>query len=319
MSISSISAENLKGINLGSVSVLKGTSAAAAGVGDPVLYPLLWWGSGRGQTYPINTNLYRILVLKMTMPGNWNLNLGSVARVIWKVVGEGDSENVSEDVIIRHKSGSKYVMNSIIADLNDLPLEAGAGSPSHTGWSGMVEGFRIDPHEFSAATNFFVEEIKIAAFERANEDYTIRWDSADTDALPRGETDRNSVSAATTVSFYRDTNNSGFNGTLIASGVSASAGQYTWDTSALANGTYYIYGIISDGTSTNRYYARWPIVVDHNVSTTPTISLSTNSLSFTGSGSKTFNISNSGGGTLNWSVTDNASWLSVSPSSGNGC
>lgn len=53
-----------------------------------------------------------------------------------------------------------------------------------------------------------------------------------------------------------------------------------------------------------------------------TLGSSVSSLSFTGvvggasPAAKTFTISNTGGGTLTWSLTETASWLSVSPTSG---
>ncbi len=56
----------------------------------------------------------------------------------------------------------------------------------------------------------------------------------------------------------------------------------------------------------------------------PTISLNKTSISFsasegsTTSKADTFSISNSGSGTLNWSLSDNAAWLSASPTSGSG-
>ncbi|MFN8004310.1 MAG: S8 family serine peptidase [Acidobacteriota bacterium] len=56
--------------------------------------------------------------------------------------------------------------------------------------------------------------------------------------------------------------------------------------------------------------------------TTPTIGVSPTSLSFSGAAgganpaNQTISITNTGGGTLNWSATDNASWLTVSPASG---
>jgi hypothetical protein len=89
----------------------------------------------------------------------------------------------------------------------------------------------------------------------------------------------------------------------------------------MAEGTYYIYAIYSDGTNSNRTYARWPIVIDHTPappSTSPAIKLSKSSLYFSaGAGnSQGFTVSNSGGGTLNWSVSDNRSWMSVGPTSG---
>jgi hypothetical protein len=54
----------------------------------------------------------------------------------------------------------------------------------------------------------------------------------------------------------------------------------------------------------------------------PSIGLSPTSLSFTAQqggtnpANQTLNVSNTGGGTLNWTAGDNASWLSVSPASG---
>lgn len=56
----------------------------------------------------------------------------------------------------------------------------------------------------------------------------------------------------------------------------------------------------------------------------PVLNVNPSSLSFTvvqGSGnppSQTLTVSNAGGGTLNWSVTDNASWLTHTPQSGAG-
>ena len=57
-------------------------------------------------------------------------------------------------------------------------------------------------------------------------------------------------------------------------------------------------------------------------STSPTMSLSPSSLTFSGTqgganpAAKTLSITNTGGGTLSWTVSDNAAWLSLSPASG---
>ena len=54
----------------------------------------------------------------------------------------------------------------------------------------------------------------------------------------------------------------------------------------------------------------------------PVLTLSATSLSFSGTAGtadpadKTFSVSNTGGGTLNWSASESASWLSLSPGSG---
>jgi hypothetical protein len=61
------------------------------------------------------------------------------------------------------------------------------------------------------------------------------------------------------------------------------------------------------------------ITVGKPVSTTPVLSVSPSTLSFGSStNQKSFIIANIGGGTLNWSVSCNQPWLSVSPSSGSG-
>lgn len=63
---------------------------------------------------------------------------------------------------------------------------------------------------------------------------------------------------------------------------------------------------------------------DVTAAPTPTIGLSATTLSFSavqgGSSpaNKTISVSNSGSGTLNWTATENASWLSLSPASGTG-
>ena len=302
--ITTISAVNRQGDSLGNIRVLKGTSKS--GNTDPILY-LLWFNGGRGAATKIDSNKYRILVLKMGLPGNWDLVGGSVARIYWHVQGEFFSNSVekmhqSADVIVRHKSGSAITIDTIIADMKTLPLE---NSQSNTGWNGSIDGFRVDPHEFSTNKSFYIQEVKLAAFERADDSYTIKWNYTD------------EYSTAASLSLYYDTNNSGYNGTLIKSGIAPTNEQYTWNTANMANGTYYIYATFSDGLNNNRTYARWPIVIDHTVAASPVISLNKSSLDFgTTANSKTFTISNSGGGTLNWSVTDNRAWMSVSPTSG---
>jgi hypothetical protein len=65
-------------------------------------------------------------------------------------------------------------------------------------------------------------------------------------------------------------------------------------------------------------------ILSFNTSQMPQISINIKSLSFSATQNgtlpqaKTFDISNSGGGTLNWSITDDASWLDISLTSGTG-
>jgi hypothetical protein len=306
-SITTVTGIDRAGNNLGKVRVLKGSNRS--GSADPTLF-FLWFYEGRGAQTKIDSSKYRILVLKMGIDGNWDLNAGSVARLYWHVEGEffsptSEKMHQSADVIVRHKNegSGKVTIDTIITDMNDVTLE---GSQSNTGWKGSIDGFRIDPHEFSGTKNFYIHNVKLAAYERADDSYTFKWNYTD------------STSRNPTLALYYDTNNSGYNGSVIKAGIDPSKGQYTWDTSRMAEGTYYIYAIYSDGMNSNRTYARWPIVIDHTQVASPAISLSKTSMTFNAgaSNSQTFSVSNSGGGTLNWTVSDNQSWLSVSPTSG---
>jgi hypothetical protein len=272
----------------------------------------LYFYGGRGATNYIDSNRYRILVLKMGLPGNWDLVGGSVVRIYWHVQGEFNGSGISlmhqsADVIIRHKSG-KVVMDTSIAVMKDLTLEQ---SQSTTGWNSVIDTFRVDPHEFSNSKSFYVREIKLAAFERADRSYTFKWDYTD------------SIATSSTLSLYRDTNGSGYNGTLIKSGINPSNEQYTWNTSNRSAGTYYIYATYSDGRNTNRTYAPWPIVISHTSDPTAEIQLSRSQMDF-GSVSgivtnpQTFLIENGGTGTMDWSVSTNQTWLSATPLGGSG-
>jgi hypothetical protein len=98
--------------------------------------------------------------------------------------------------------------------------------------------------------------------------------------------------------------------TLDCSGI---IGRYTsiaMDTSNRPHISYY------DGSNHDLKYARYLGV------TVPTISFSPSSFSFSATQgganppSQTLHIWNSGGGTLSWSVSDDATWLSLSPTSG---
>ncbi|CAB1062259.1 Unclassified head protein [Olavius sp. associated proteobacterium Delta 1] len=77
--------------------------------------------------------------------------------------------------------------------------------------------------------------------DSADAGFTIQWidDDPDDDA---------------TVALYYDVDNSGADGTLIAAGLSEDADavgddEYIWDTSGIADGTFYVYAVIDDGVN----------------------------------------------------------------------
>ncbi len=96
----------------------------------------------------------------------------------------------------------------------------------------------------------------------------------------------------------------------------------TYNTAALSPGSYSGTITITDTNATNSPQTiSVSLTVNAPPALVPSISLSTTTLSnssIEGSNapSQTFNVSNSGGGTLSYSISDNRTWLNVSPSSG---
>jgi hypothetical protein len=307
LSITNIPARDEAGNSLGSVRVLNGTTSG--NVSDPEIFPL--YSTMRGASTRIDTNRYRILTLKWGLGGkNRDIAAGSIGRIVWKLNTES-VENVSDDLILNHLPNAN-VIQTISADMKTLPLETDpGGSPSHSGWTGLLDSFRIKPDEFSTAVNFYVQSIKLTAFEQADASYTIRWNYS------------NLGTAAPTLQFFWDTTGTGFNGTQIVAGLTPTAGTYTWNTSALGAGTYYIYArIVNGSTVMNQTYARWPIVVQHG-GVLSTLSLDRSQLNFgvTTNGaavtsSQVVHVATAAG--VAWNVGSNLSNVTVSPASGTG-
>jgi hypothetical protein len=316
--IESIPLQTQGGVDLTSQTVLTGTSIAGpgAGFGDPQLG--LLWNPGRGATTRIDPNKYRILTLEMGVQNlARSINDGAIARVLWRVAGnDACGESVSNDVIFTSRAGAN-VVNRLIMDLADrttLPIEEGCpdgwvkGSSSTPG----LDLFRVDPHEYTPATPFFIARVKLAAFERAGNSYNITWAFSDT--------------GSGTVDLYYDNDGSGFDGTLIASNLSATPGSYTWNTTGVSAPSVFIYAVYRDdfagGSNENRVYAKWPIVLENNAA--PEVSVNRSRLNYGVANATTMTPSqrvlvNVTSGNPCWTVSNPApSVFTVSPSSGTG-
>jgi hypothetical protein len=330
----SIAAVDEAGSSLGNVNVLQGTSPVAGqtGSGDPYMYFLWYAGDGRGRFKKIDSSRYHIMTLEMGVPDKArDVNLGSIGRLVWLIEGEETRENVSNDLIFNSRTGVN-VMSKIITSMRTcspsatewnhcLRLEDPAASPSTTGWSGNIENFRLDPHEYSPATSFYVKKLKLAANEKTvNNRYTIQWTYTD------------SLRPATpTLTLSYDTDLDPSNGlTQIVAGLNpAGASSHTWNTSGVPNGTYYIYASVSDGLNTNAAYSRWPIIVDSSNASAllPRITLNRRRLDFGGSDNGrvvgdpqpvTVNVVGAGGSSVQWKVSSSDPSVIVSPASGSG-
>jgi hypothetical protein len=306
-----ITYEDFKGTTFANqkVYVAGADKASPPNVGDPTVFLLHFLH--RGATTQIDASRYHNLTLKMGIWGAQSVNDGSIARILWRNRTE-TTENVSQDVIVLHQP-NKWIMSKIVLDLAKLPLEEGAGSPSHSGWTGFLDCFRVDPHEFSDGRQFFIDDVKITADWKADASFPIEWALSDSDGSP-------------TVSLYYDTDASGYNGTLIASlsAQAPGAGSYTWITAGVPEGTYWIYAVTGDGTNTHRAYARGPVIVDHGQAQYSTIELSRTEVYMgatrrgAATGQEEVVLTNSGTGAFAWTAQSNKSWLTVTPTSGSG-
>lgn len=143
-----------------------------------------------------------------------------------------------------------------------LDLPAMGLAEGSEGWSGTQSTFRFDIHEEDDQSGsillpdfFRIDKAHLTSRPisgRGSDPGTragtlIRW----TPLQGSGQVD-----------LYWDNDNSGFNGTLITSNRSMSGGVYAWDTSAMPNGTYWVYIVAHDAFNRNSWYSLAPLVVD---------------------------------------------------------
>lgn len=246
--ITSIPAETPAGTPLGNVNVFWAQSTPAAPpAGDPIVAPL--WQSPA--PYRIDPLRYRILTVEFGLPNlARSVNGGSVARIVWRVVGDTDS--VSDDIVFSSRLGAN-VMDKVTLDMADrvvLPIEQGSTIGWVRGSTGQgIDRFRFDPHEFPAATPFYIRRIKLAALEHVavGANYTIQWTAS---------------KSSGTVTVYYDTDRDPSNGRTLIGSAATSGGSLVW-TPNVPPGEYFISFDINDGQgNTNAVYSRWPIAVD---------------------------------------------------------
>jgi hypothetical protein len=91
------------------------------------------------------------------------------------------------------------------------------------------------------------------------------------------------------------------------------------NTAGLAAGTYSATVTVSSSGATSKTVA---VTLTLSSASTPAIALSKSSMAFSGTigqaspAPQSFQVSNAGGGTLSWNVSDNVAWLAANPTSG---
>ena len=194
--------------------------------------------------YPFNDNGPRIDAAKyhlFTMGYQVNAFIqgtASVSRIFWRPdLDPGTPETVTEDIL-------NYPGYHVVTiDLATAAMENNPPFNLPIPWQGTEAMVRIDPHEEPGNVSFSVDFVKLAAEDESDGQFQITWNDSDSDD-------------DATISLYWDTDNTGFDGTLITSGIREddTANSYLWSTGTLPNGPVWVYARITDGLDTvNRY------------------------------------------------------------------
>jgi hypothetical protein len=140
--------------------------------------------------------------------------------------------------------------HTVLAGWHEYTIDLSA----YPNWTGTMGWLRIDPVR-AAGVQFKFDWIKLVIPNSSS--HTVTWTSVNP--------------GSTKMALYYDENNNGLDGNLIASGISTSANSYKWDTSAMEAGTYYIYGVVGEGSSAASSYSPGtltvgvPLVLDKKV------------------------------------------------------
>ncbi|MFA7327977.1 MAG: hypothetical protein WC081_00510, partial [Candidatus Ratteibacteria bacterium] len=110
-----------------------------------------------------------------------------------------------------------------------------------------------DPFTVNHPSVITIVQPSTAGLTPTGDQYTITWTTSGLDET-----------GVDTVSLYYDINNSTGGETLIISGLAATLNSYSWDTGAMASGTYYIKGVISDGTWQDTDYSVGTVTISNS-------------------------------------------------------
>lgn len=252
--------------------VTKGTPRPTAS-GVPASDNQLWLNTGvvkdRSNTL-MDTSKFKYLTWRYWQEGTQNTIVGWVTRLIWWNRGFDVDSTVTKDIVIE-EGWNTYRLNLSGAAIEPVSSDV----PSAYGWRDSMKYIRFDPNEIANAagtltSTFHLDYIKLTAPDVAYGAFDIRWNATS--------------GISPTVSLYYDTDTTVSNGmTLITSTLPAATGSYTWDSSAVAEGTYYVYARVQDAYNSTGRYSESPVIVKRSPSltitqpsgTAPSVSLGT--------------------------------------------
>ena len=201
----------------------------------------------------IDASLYNVVSWKFLTGRPQDVVFGSVARIIWQAKSSGDVLPFNGDDTMTFDDWNEYVqdMNSVALE----PLLHAPGTYISPTWHGSIDMFRVDLLEFEVPTNYYIDWLRVTAADQANTQFTITYNLSDVE----------DVGAGLSLALYYNTTKSSTGGTLITSAIRGDdpTRSYVWDVSGLADGTYYVYGVASDGVNSITKFATGKLVVSH--------------------------------------------------------
>ncbi len=228
---------------------LNGTTDPAP-PGQPTADPQIWLLSDETGA-PIDASRYHWLTFRLKF--DEGIRAWATTRLLFgSTLHRPDLLTATQDIAVWIE-GDSEPFRSYTIDLRKL--RSGTGLvPGGTGpamWDGLISQLRFDPSESPEASTFHLDDLKLTADPVSTDgSFAIRWNST---SDPSGADPTVSLAFATAVNAT--------NPTGIVSGIAASDGQYVWNTRGLANGTYYVRAIISDGLDSSTYWSPVPVVV----------------------------------------------------------
>jgi hypothetical protein len=219
-------------------------------------------------TTPIDTSRFKYATYRMQVDTMDDPFRAPVARWLWWDTRPETASPTDDIVVYEGFRTVSYDLSTIIVD-KDVP-----NAPK---WTSLRPNFfRLDPHEYGDPMSFQLDYAMLTANDRANQSFNIRYNASDADGGNQN------------IQFFFDADAQGYNGAPITCStvtpvpapgnfkvymplqtfgapppVQPTGASCTWNTASVPNGTYYVYGVINDGTDTLRVYSQTPVEIIH--------------------------------------------------------
>lgn len=217
------------------------------------------------RNHPIDTNKYRYINYRMEVDSSNHPTIAEKVTDGWvtRVVGWnfGPTSPPNDEAFLPAAHVTYEGRHTYTYDLWDETPEALDLGKSFRLRPWMYH-FRIDPLEVVVPTRFSIDYVTLNAEPRPDTSgiYPVSF-------VLEGNTNAN-------VSLYYDSNNTGYDGTLITTATNLAPGSHTinWNTTGLnSSSKFYVYLVVTAGSSTRRFYSPVPIALGSYVDPVPPI------------------------------------------------